>query len=327
MRFFSPSFCRQFGFSILFAGALLALSGCGSSNEPSTSEYEKKLALDLKGYIEVASFEKQVSENTGTKVEPVIMTRFKAKLALKEDTYMPVGTVKGASLIELRNKKGTEFDIYGVAKATKRGDSWNITYRFENQPTNTGQPRSFFDSSGKVVVKGSPEEASLLEELKKQEEIADAARQMKIAEDQKKATEERAKNAVYEKALKSVVVAKRTYQGILKRGDFITAIHVSFSAFNALSGTFSGKLYMERIPRMEKLANASNRFRTEGFRTFEIVGNISDGRLRFTMEHDINHYSWDGLGAIVESKFVLKPDGEQKISGSLSKGGDIAINL
>lgn len=312
---------------ILFVGALFALTGCGSSSEPSSGELEKKLALEIKPYVEIASLEKLISENTGTKVEPVVTTRFKAKLRLREDTYESAGYVGGAAVLKVLYKKGAEFEFYGIARSTRKGENWQTSFRTETAMPNVGQPQGSFAERGKVVIKGSPGEASLLEDVKKQQELEDAVRQKKIAEEQKGAAEERVKNAAYEKTLKSVVTAKKTYQGVLKRGEFITPILISFSGFTERSGTFSGKLYMERIPHMEKLARASNRFQGEGFRTFEIIGNISDGRLRFTMEHDINHEMWDGLDAIVVSKFVLRPQDEKKISGTLSKGGEIVISF
>lgn len=303
---------------ILFVGALFALTGCGSSSEPSSSELEKKLALEVKPYVEIASLEKLISENTGTKVEPVATTRFKAKLRLREDTYESAGELGDAAVLKVLYRKGAEFDFYGIARSTRKGESWQTSIRAESAWPKVGQPQSFFAARGKIVIKGSPEEASSLEEVKKQEEIAEASRQKKIAEDQKKVVEERAKNAAYEKTLKSVVTAKKTYQGVLKRGEFVTPILISFAGFTERSGTFSGKLYMERIPA--PLTSQKD----EKFRTFAITGNISDGRLRFTMEFK----NWnDETSAILESKFVLKPDGEQKISGSLSRGGDIAINL
>ncbi len=302
---------------ILFVGMLFVLTGCGLSSEPSSSELEKKLALEVKPYVEIASLEKLISENTGTKVEPVATTRFKAKLRLREDTYESAGELGDVAVLKVLYRKGAEFDFYGIARSTRKGESWQTSIRAESAWPKVGQPQSFFAARGKIVIKGSPEEASSLEEVKKQEEIAEASRQKKIAEDQKKVAEEGAKNAAYEKTLKSVVAAKKTYQGVLKRGEFVTSILISFTGFTERAGTFSGKLYMERIP--------GNDQQNEKFRTFAITGNISDGRLRFAVEYKS---LWnDEYRDVVNSKFVLKPQEGNKISGTLSKGGEIFITL
>lgn len=270
---------------VLVVGALFGLAGCGSSNEPSTSELEKKLALDLKGYVEVASFSKEISENAGTKVEPLVQTRFKAKLRLKEDTYVPSGYVRreNAVQLELRNKKGTEFDLYGIAKATRKGDGWNITFRYENMPSNIGQPFGHFSAQGKAFIKGSKEEEEFMAQIKEKaadEAMASASRalQQAVLKEQ-----EQARKSKINSMLMKHVSDKKIYSGQIRNADNLVEskyqlmpVKLSFDSLDQASGTVSGRLAFISSPNAE--FHRGRNSVTYGY--LPIKGVVSNGKLR-----------------------------------------------
>lgn len=142
--------------------------------------------MDLPHPWTVSSFAVEASENVGTKVEPLVKNRFKAKLLLNEETFYKGHQEGDIILLRAAVAKGERRELYGVATSVQKAGSWQTAFEFENNPfTDTGNARSSYP--GRSIVIGSPEEAA----LRAQE--AEADRQRELAE---KAAAEQRRNLV-----------------------------------------------------------------------------------------------------------------------------------
>lgn len=159
----------------------LSLLGC-SAQGPSRNEITKALEAELPGYFDVNQIDVEETENLGTKTEPIFKTRFKSEVQAKQDTFIPENASPSFSFVRTKPKvtylvpklkQGETEDIYGVASASRYRDKWNISFNFDNPPSQYGQPKNFFE--GQAFVKGSNEEKEYnkkVEEQKKADKLA-----------------------------------------------------------------------------------------------------------------------------------------------------------
>jgi hypothetical protein len=150
---------------------IIILSGCNSVG-PSKSFLQDRIKDQLPQYWEIKSLKVEKQENLGSNVEPLVSTRFKVIVQLKEDIYQTAGSIdgiptkrqEGVSFVTKSESQGKEVEIYGVSKATQKSDSWSTNINFdENGTGNLGQPRTSF--SGKVVLRNSQEETLFRNEV------------------------------------------------------------------------------------------------------------------------------------------------------------------
>lgn len=157
--------------SLILLSTVMFLGGCAkdpSAVGPTSDELRNRFRTELPAYVTLPSFDLQVSENVGDKVEPVFKSRFKASLRLDADTYTETSREDGAIFIAPHLKTGTKRDIYGKALSTLKAGSWQIGFEVDNNPLrDMGQPRDFF-SGGVVIVKGSAEETAFREKQRKE---------------------------------------------------------------------------------------------------------------------------------------------------------------
>ena len=148
-------------FLCIFILTSVLTSGCQAASGPSQDLLKNRLAIQLPPYFSVRSFRVEVSENVGTKVEPVIKHRFSAELEALEDTFSPGERQEGALYIMPVCRKGDRKMVYGVSTSVRKASSWEVHYNLEgNTITGLGAPRASF--SGQTVIKGSPEENRLV---------------------------------------------------------------------------------------------------------------------------------------------------------------------
>lgn len=150
---------------------LIAIS-CSRDVGPSESDIEQRLAVDLPHPWQITSLDVEASENVGTKVEPVVKSRFKAKLKLVESTYFVDSNESAAVLLRPVLQAGDERELYGVATSVMKAGAWQTAFDFENDPLrDSGEPRTKF--TGRTVVLGTDEETNYrteIEERQRQQE-------------------------------------------------------------------------------------------------------------------------------------------------------------
>jgi len=163
---------------------LLTLSFVSGSifgeNNPEGSDISKSLFLKIPAYLNVSDIDIEVSENTGTKVEPMYMSRFKGVLETTEPLYKVESRILDKLVLVKKIDSGTKIQIHGIAVSTLDGDKWKVGFKSLKIPKIHGKTISDFEV-GSFVFYGSKEE----ENLKKQ----------KIEHDKKKAEEREAKKA------------------------------------------------------------------------------------------------------------------------------------
>ena len=143
-------------FSLL--GAVLAQEEAAQEG-PSGEELAASFAATLPPGWSLSAFNIEASENYGTTVEPEWFYRFNAPVALAADTFMDAGRDGSVTLLTPLGTAGETRTFYGLASAVRQRGDWLITFDLENNPTaGMGNPRDFF--SGRLIVKGSEEEAA-----------------------------------------------------------------------------------------------------------------------------------------------------------------------
>ncbi len=152
----------------LFLGVGLATSA--DLGEVSTSDLQAAFQKSiLPAHWGLQSFRVLVSENIGTKVEPLVKSRFQATIILKIDTFKQVGTDNNVIFIEQVLRSGEKRDIHGTAAATFFRGQWKIEFTLESEhPADLGLPRAGF--SRRTVINNSQEVTAYRAELQKKAE-------------------------------------------------------------------------------------------------------------------------------------------------------------
>lgn len=203
------------------------LAACSDGMGPSRAELEGQLALRLPHQLEMGSFSVEASENIGTKVEPLIKSRFKAEVRLKEDTFERDHQEGEVAFLRPAAKKGERRELYGIASAVQKAGSWQIIFDFENSRLfdDAGNPLGSF--TGRVIVIGSSEEKDF------RKEQAEAAKQAELA----------AKAVVQARldVITAALTSGRVYAGEQKTGTnsmtpTILRFQVRFLSFDKASG-------------------------------------------------------------------------------------------
>jgi len=189
------------------------------------SEFQTALQTQFPPYWEIISLEVKERENTGTKVQPNIVTRFHTVVQLKEDVFIDTGILndinanrqQGITFISQSEVKGKKMDIYGVSNSKLVAEKWQSDFNFDANTTGDfGYPRAFFN--GRTIVKDSKEQEEFVVQVKK------------------KIEEEAA-------ALKKAIISRQIFSGErLETGGKSRSFKLSFTSFDESSGIFLGEL-------------------------------------------------------------------------------------
>jgi|GEM_PF-5962161 len=146
-------------FKTLFILFILMLTAC-SKLEPPKSMLEDQLKKDhLPKYWSLSKFIVTTSENVGSKTEPIIKSRFEAKLISTEDLFKQVFQIDEHAIIEKIYDMGRQETLYGIVTSKYIAGQWNLEYKLENGSfLHEGVSISNFN---KAVLKGSDKEKEL----------------------------------------------------------------------------------------------------------------------------------------------------------------------
>lgn len=155
---------------VWFILLLMFVAGCSGSLGPSAEELEKKFAVDLPSVWKLTSFKVTAEENTGTKTQPDVRSRFVATVELARDLYAPEAQL-GDTLVVKKTKSVGEMktELHGVARSQQSAGKWSISFNLENIGAVNISDKPLSDL-GKHVILGSTDEKALRERVAKEEE-------------------------------------------------------------------------------------------------------------------------------------------------------------
>lgn len=143
---------------------LLAFSW--GSNKPKESELKNALAQQIPGFVKVASFKIEALQNYGTEVEPRYRSRFKATIEAADNLYKVENKENDVLFVRLQTSKGKRADIFGKTTSILYQGTWQHSIEIDGNPiSNLGGPLNLL-SGGRVIVRGSKEEAAYLSEVR-----------------------------------------------------------------------------------------------------------------------------------------------------------------
>jgi hypothetical protein len=178
------------------AAAAAARERLAEREEALLPEIRRRLVTELPGFVELMALEVVETSGVGTPERPVLRKRLAGEVAIKEATFRHDGEEDGRTLLLPVATAGDKRPLHGVATATLEGVSWRVELNLDNADAleGLGQPRGYFP--GLTIVRGSPEEQALREEieaerakaheaalveLRRQEELLAAQRQAEAA--------------------------------------------------------------------------------------------------------------------------------------------------
>lgn len=172
-----------------------------SQDEPMVpaDELARQLALELPGTWRMGDLTIEASANMGDAVEPLVRSRFNARVALANDSYVEDGRDGPFTFLREVAPAGTEKLLYGTSESRLHAGAWTSTFRLQNPEVlqGLGLPLAAYD--GRTIVRGTDEEAEWfaqqerereekhraeLAERKRQAELQETERQRELAEQQ-----------------------------------------------------------------------------------------------------------------------------------------------
>lgn len=163
---------------LLILGVVLSLVGCFESEAgPSENELKNYLQKRLPSHVKITDFDIVVSENSGTKLDPIIKSKVKGKAILVEPLYKVKKYILNKDVLVKSAKKNDRMNLSGRTSSTLRGEKWSIRFtQLEAKPDFKGRPLSQWRKDS-FVMSGSKEEKALI--AKSKEEAKKWKKQMK----------------------------------------------------------------------------------------------------------------------------------------------------
>ena len=144
----------------------LGLAGCAAEQEPTLDEIKGAFSRYIPSYAAIDSFAIEVSENIGTVVEPIVSSRIKTIVQIKENLYSQRQVVSGVPIIAEQVRSGEKGEIWYVARAELSSGRWNITFQPQGSEFfRSGRIREDFPKE--ALVEGSRELNDYIAEINK----------------------------------------------------------------------------------------------------------------------------------------------------------------
>lgn len=218
---------------LIVAVAALILAACSGALGPSADELQKKFAAGLPSIWKLNSFKVTTEENTGTKTQPDIRSRFVAHVELAQDLYSPVGQIGQTAVLSKTGKVGDmKTELHGVARSQPNAGQWATLFDLENtaRVNLSAKPLAAY---GIYVIAGSAEEKDLRAKAEKQQEEA-----LRVAKE--KVDRERQQLEADEKAVLSLLKPGRRIPGRFLPADHVTPVVIEITALDPVTKTFQG---------------------------------------------------------------------------------------
>lgn len=201
------------------------------SEKPSKKDISKAFSdLFVPTYLEVTSFKLLVSENVGSKVEPLYKARFKATIKIKQDTFKTDKLFKDVAIVKRVKKTGEKIFIYGISTSHVSEEKWVTKFRLEKDYFGgIGQIQESFKKP-KIIIKGTSEEKAYYEKLEKIKEEKRSANILKL------------KNKIIEMIQNKKYVSGQIYLKPFYKGrDSRPSFYAVFTDYDPKTETFKGK--------------------------------------------------------------------------------------
>jgi hypothetical protein len=157
---------------VLVCGGLLA---CSNEPKPTKADVERALREQLPAFARITALSLEAQENAGTKVEPIWRSRFQATVKLDANTFAPDSrSDEGVAFVRLVKREGEVTRFFGKSISTLYAGTWRTQIALEGQGLDAlGLPESSF--GGKIIIRGSKEEAAFNAEQAERRRLAIAA--------------------------------------------------------------------------------------------------------------------------------------------------------
>ena len=157
------------------------------------SVVQQQIAASLPGLWHLDSFAQQGLVNQGNAVEPDIRTRFEVHVSLTADTYAPDGSDGPVVFVRRIAPAGLQKVLYGLSQSKLQSGTWATRIDLQNPEVLNGLGNPLATIPGRVIVRGTPEEAAYTKEREanaqaaQEGKLADAKRQDELAAQQRAA--------------------------------------------------------------------------------------------------------------------------------------------
>ena len=190
---------RQLAVAAMIAAGLAVAMPAAAQPMPAAADLagftpdviQKQLTMGLPGLWHLDRFTPQGTINAGNAVEPDIRARFEAQISLTADTFAPDGTDGPVVFVRKIAPAGLQKVLYGLSNSRLQAGTWTTRIDLQNQNVLQGLGEPLATIPGRVVVRGSPDEASFLKQREadaqtaQQQKLADAKRQDELATQQR----------------------------------------------------------------------------------------------------------------------------------------------
>lgn len=147
-----------FAYIAIFSSGVLAI--------PNEANLEKALSEVLSEGWVLIDFEVDVSENYGTKVEPLWKYRFTGETKLKIATYTRDRDQRGVLFLKQSGRIGQKEKLFGIATAKMHQGKWRISFNLDENPLKKyGKPRKSYKR--RTIIVGTSEEKEYYAEIKR----------------------------------------------------------------------------------------------------------------------------------------------------------------
>lgn len=136
-----------------------------TADGPTKEQMVNGISSKLPPYIRIVDATIEANQNIGNEVEPVFLSRIRAKVMITESLYEQSGKIDNTTVVNEVNRKGNSDDVYFITQSSLFQGRWNTSFHIQGEPFyNKGKPLSSF--TGNVVVKGSQQEQEILSQSK-----------------------------------------------------------------------------------------------------------------------------------------------------------------
>ena len=148
---------------LLLVAALLAFLSFASNSvaqEPNESDIGAAFSFQIPAVWTVESFTVEATQNVGTEVRPIYVSRFRSDVRLEQDTFSIVGRVGAHQILRPVLPAGHRLTIFGFAESVLEEGRYRHMYDLQGAAL-SGAGRTLAEIGGLTVLEGSEELAAL----------------------------------------------------------------------------------------------------------------------------------------------------------------------